>query len=54
MCIRDRYETYTKLDDAKAFMDSVKDNGGKVNDELAGKEGSTKVTVGSNLSLIHI
>jgi len=43
-----KYETYTKLDDAKAFMDSVKDNGGKVNDELAGKEGSTKVTVGSN------
>ena len=43
-----KYETYTKLDDAKAFMDSVKDHGGKVNDELAGKEGSTKVTVGSN------
>ena len=43
-----KYVTYTKLDDAKAFMDSVKDNGGKVNDELAGKEGSTKVTVGSN------
>ena len=29
-------------------MDSVKNNGGKVNDELAGKEGSTKVPVGSN------
>ena len=43
-----KYVTYTKLDDAKAFMDSVKNNGGKVNDELAGKEGSTKVTVGSN------
>ena len=43
-----KYVTYTKLDDAKAFMDSVKDNSGKVNDELAGKEGSTKVPVGSN------
>ena len=43
-----KYVTYTKLDDAKAFMDSVKNHGGKVNDELAGKEGSTKVTVGSN------
>ena len=42
------YVSYTKLDDAKAFMDSVRANNGSVVDELGSKEGSTKVTVGSN------
>ena len=39
------YVTYTKLDDAKAFLDAT---GVTKNDELAGKSGSTAVNIGNS------